>query len=188
MSFLQAMVIIHFILPLFTITFAHNDKHSIFQHDHQHIDSNQISHRKTHKCNHDISTQTTKVTKSRINYENHPYSNSIEISANSQQRSLLNIPSSQTEPIRISVYYDPVTISTTNGLTPRQINYIKETTSASVNFYESFMSVIPVSGPLTYYGCTAWKSYLDDGTIACTEYALTCGETTTVPSKIGILI
>eukprot|EP01084_Bolivina_argentea_P121673 215617_1 len=119
-----------------------------------------------HHCNHDISTQPT--TTIPLEYDNHPY----ETASSSSPRRLID--ASNASPIRIGVYYDTKTISTSNGLTTTQINYIKQITSAAVRFYSSFIRVIPVTGSISYDPCASYQQ--SNGHKYCTHYFPTCNQ------------
>ena len=85
-----------------------------------------------------------------------------------------------TDPIRISVYFDPDTISTSAGFSIDQIDYIKRITAGAVNFYQKWVQVIPVEGQLSYFGCSSWfgEQYDPDSSIKCVDYDLQCGQVT----------
>ena len=187
-----------------TTTFAHQH-HS----HHEHNDDNENHHhrhRKGHRCSHDHEIemqQCSASTRNQVNYDNHPYDKTLDLSSiikqNNQnpnesplsksRRSLLT--DAETEPIRISAYYDPVTISTSNGLEQYQIDWIKELVAATINYYEEWVQVIRVSGALTYQACTDSFSNLATGDFFCYVYDTTCGPTEVPPEhmdpRLGIL-
>ena len=132
-----------------------------------------------HHCSHDYHKgECPAPTRNDVNYDNHPYdtidlssilSNSNSNSKSGQQSPLYDgrrslLTDAETSPIRISAYYDPVTISTSAGLTLDQIDYIKQLVGATIDFYESFVQVIPISGALTYQSCISGDTVTNGNT------------------------
>ena len=155
-------------LCFIALSIAHKSKNSHHErHEHRH-------HHHHHKCTQGKDeTAAHKVTKNALKYRNHPY----EQNNDGLSRRRLQLTDAQTDPIRISVYYDPVTISEAAGLTSTQIDYIKEITAAAVRFYEKWVQVIPVVDPLEYWSCDTWfGDQFGAGDIQCLLYDLTCGQ------------
>ena len=134
-------------------------------------------HSKVHKCNHDQIHPNIDIKKQFINYDNHPFeydktfklkSDSTKISnINQHYKSRRRELQSQPQSIRIKPYYDP-SISTENGLTQTQIEYIKSLISTVIRHYENFVSVIPVSDKLSFdRTCIDWIE---------TEFGINCLE------------
>ena len=139
----------------------------------------------TGKCIHREMTNKEHV-QNALRYKNHPYEHKLSQSRPKfPSKRRLQLTDAQADPIRISVYFDPVTISTTAGLSTDQIDYIKRITAGAVSFFEKWVQVIPVEEPLTYFGCSSrWNDNgVDPATdpnllLRCITYDLTCGQTT----------
>ena len=90
-----------------------------------------------------------------VPYKNHPYDTTIspedEQQPSTRRRGLTE---SQTAPIRVSAYYDPVSV--TNARSAAEIHALKAVIGAIVNYYENTVRVIPVDG--TFY-MKRWCSY-----------------------------
>ena len=121
-----------------------------------------------HKCAqnhlHKDKDHSTHLRQSHVQYNNHPFDNHIH-PPNTRRLS----EQSQPSPIRINPYYDSRTISTRNGLTEEQISYIKSLISASLRFYNKFLSVIPVHGNL-YLHRQCIRNYTTEFGTNCVEY------------------
>eukprot|EP01083_Nonionella_stella_P015131 42353_1 len=112
--------------------------------DHAHAHGN-----KMHKCSghHDNIVKGVNLFQQEIHYNNHPYSPEFTLTRHNEEqedrRSLLS--QSQVSPIRISAYYDPITI---NPLRDTQQTYIKRLIGAVTEYYAKIVSVVPVDGAL----------------------------------------
>ena len=82
------------------------------------------------------------------------------------QRKLLH-ESNQWSNIRIRPYYDPATINT-NILSSDTISYIKSLISASINYLQQFVYIIPISGPLKLNRCQKLWFYNEFTYSVCT--------------------
>lgn len=127
---------------------------------------------KVHKCSHDHIHSNIDIKKQFIDYKHHPFEYNTNEEFRSRRRELDQNEISESEPepqpIRIKPYYDPYMISTENGLTESQIEYIKSLISTVIRYYESFVSVIPVSDKLSFdRTCTYWIE---------TEFGINCLE------------
>ena len=143
-------------------------------------DQHDAYYSKAYECDYDEDINNPPI-QNALKYKNHPYEHKPSYSGSellSQPRLLLT--DAEVDPIRISVYFDPDTISTTAGLSTDQIDYIKRITAGAVNFYQKWVQVIPVDGPLSYFGCKSWfGDELDvNSRIKCVNYDLQCGQTT----------
>eukprot|EP00486_Rosalina_sp_Unknown_P000040 CAMPEP_0201564410 /NCGR_PEP_ID=MMETSP0190_2-20130828/2695_1 /ASSEMBLY_ACC=CAM_ASM_000263 /TAXON_ID=37353 /ORGANISM="Rosalina sp." /LENGTH=904 /DNA_ID=CAMNT_0047980563 /DNA_START=16 /DNA_END=2730 /DNA_ORIENTATION=+ len=154
---------LHLLLPLVLAFILHNEA-------------------KVHKCSHDGIHPHIDIKEEFINYNNHPYDNSMKFhpttineqstissKSKSRRRELDHLSSTQPQPIRIKPYYDPNMISEQNGLLPSQIEYIKSLISTVIRHYESFVSVIPVSDPLTFHRTCTYGLNTEFG-VNCLEY------------------
>eukprot|EP01084_Bolivina_argentea_P107897 192866_1 len=134
-----------------------------------------------HKCAHDEIYKHHKLTEINVPYENHPYDTTInEINNEHNSRRLLS--PSTTSPIRISAYYDPLSISTTY-LSTNDIDFIKSLMSATIRYYNKFVNVIPVSGRFYVDRCLNWWITSFPGVVNCYNAAETkqCGYVTIPP-------
>eukprot|EP01084_Bolivina_argentea_P107898 192867_1 len=134
-----------------------------------------------HKCAHDEIYKHHKLTEINVPYENHPYDTTInEINNEHNSRRLLS--PSTTSPIRISAYYDPLSISTTY-LSTNDIDFIKSLMSATIRYYNKFVNVIPVSGRFYVDRCLNWWITSFPGVVNCYNMTETkqCGHVTIPP-------
>ena len=135
---------------------------------------------KAFECDYDEDINNAPI-QNALKYKNHPYEHKLSYSGSElPSQPQLPLSDAEVDPIRISVYFDPDTISTTAGLSTDQIDYIKRITAGAVNFYQKWVQVIPVDGPLSYFGCNSWfgDQYDPDSSIKCVNYDLQCGQTT----------
>ena len=115
----------------------------------------EYSSEKIHECVHDKLNKTNKI--QRVNYFKHPFDRvkngrKNHLFQDSVDRRKL-IEDANYQSIRISPYYDPSTVSTSNGLTTSQVTYIKQLISAAINYFQSFIKIIRVHGPLFIDAC-----------------------------------
>ena len=141
--------------------------------------------RKIHECIHD--KLNTKSRLQKVNYFDHPFEKirNYELNDIVDRRKLIEDADYQN--IRITPHYDTATISTSNGLTNAQITFIKQLISASIKYFESFIKVIPVDGPLFIEGCP-YTSISQTGSFlyeSCTSQTidLKCGNIATIPDE-----
>ena len=126
--------------------------------------------RKIHKCVHDDVHHHIDLNRINVEYSNHPF----DSTPSSEQRRLVDTP--ERTPIRINPYYDPKTISTNNGLSSEDIEYVKSLISTTSRFYQQFVQVVPIANNLFLRReCT--KSYDTEFGTNCVEYAAStqCG-------------
>jgi len=142
---------------------------------------------KVHNCVHDKIQKKHSLRSQAVKYLKHPFEqlNAFE-SINATLRRQL-VEDADYEPIRISPYYDPATISTSNGLTIDEIAHIEHLVSASIRHFESFLRVIPVEdalfvSPCEYSGYSTGDTFLYS---ACSSEQVSgmCGSDASIPAE-----
>lgn len=141
----KAVVKLVVLSSILILASSHIESH--LQHDHEHIEQHDRNrHGKIHQCSHDEHMEGQELKEVFMNYENHPYD---ATSQHNNARRL--ITEAESQPIRISAYYDPSSIGPgINGLTADDVDFIKKVVTATIRYYQSFVQVIPVDGPWYY--------------------------------------
>eukprot|EP01084_Bolivina_argentea_P165407 287368_1 len=135
-------------------------------------------HQPHHECTHDHDTiiRGENLHQFTIPYKNHPYDKTVQNAIknmpnsstsinNKDRRSLLT--KAQVQPIRISAYYDPNSI--TNHLSANDQAYIKSVMNAVINYYTDAISIIPVDGTW-FFQRQCYLYYNMNGYKSCTSY------------------
>lgn len=126
-----------------------------------------------------------------VNYVNHPYSEEM---FNNERRQLahssntIDLTSYSYSNIRITPYYDPVSISNST-LSAANIATIKQLTSSAIAFLSKFVKVIPIESPFYVPRfCESWYAISNTHTNQtyknCISFRSTCLETTLPESHL----
>lgn len=119
---------------------------------HQILFDKEQSPKRVHECVHDKLEK--KFRKQYISYSNHPFELIKNKAINDAMTRRKLVEDADYSLIRITPYYDT---TITSSLTTEQLNYVKELVSASIRYLESFISVIPIDGPLFISSCESWS-------------------------------
>eukprot|EP01084_Bolivina_argentea_P165405 287356_1 len=128
-----------------------------------------ITHHKCSSKHHDI-IKGKNLWQMNMQYKNHPYHQIDNSSSTTNQHRLL-LSQNEVQPIRISAYYDTDSISNNNALTLTQKQYLKSVISAVINYYQSFVSIIPIHNTWFFERqCNSWFTQPFGNGKSCFDY------------------
>lgn len=170
----------------------HGDHHRDHDGDH-HGQHHHGEHKPHHECTHGEDGHIKKgenLFEMNMKYKNHPYaakkqeaedalksildpvfpSKTSQDNEPSQERRRSLLESSEVQPIRISAYYDPVSILNNNALNSDDVRHLQDVVGAVIDYYEQMVSVIPVDGNWHYERPCNYFYYQPYGT-NCASYS-----------------